>query len=419
MVENGEVAATDPGRLRSGSGSLSERVQSLRLPDRVEGGRSGGWLPWVLCLVLAGTTAFFAIEALSPIDPTLLAEASEKQETSSSKALAKVAKTLTKSTSSSTAAAAAPESTDGITLESKGYIVPRHLVQVSPKVGGMVVKLNIEENQWVEKNVVLAELENIEFLADYNRVLSQFNAAEARWQELWMYRDDEIRQAKAELDDAMAQREQFFAEYKRTNALKGTQGVVSQKDWEQAEAAYRSQESRVQKVQLTFELLKKGPRDKRIAAAKAEMEQFRAELVKAKWKLDSCEVRAPISGHIISKKAEMGNMVNPSAFSNGLSASLCEMANLAELEVDLSIAERDIRKITVGQICRVRAEGYPDRVYDGKVDRIMPMADRAKSAVPVRVRLEVPRGEQGKFLRPDMGAVVTFYGTSAKVESKE
>ena len=415
MNENGDLATAEPGRLRSGASSLSERVQSLRLPDRASGSSRGSWLPWLLSLFLLGTTIFFGIEALSPIDPDLLAKATDGQAPSAAKALAKVAKSGGKSTT--IASDSATEATNGIMLESKGYVVPSHLVQVSPKVGGMVVSLRIEENQWVDKDAILAEIENTEFLAEYNRVLSQYNGADARWQELWVYRDDEIRQAKAELDDAIAQREQYFAEYKRSSALKGTQGVVSQKDWEQAEAAYRSQDFRVQRSQLTYELLKKGPRDKRIAAAKAEMEQFKAELTKAKWKLDSCQVRAPISGHIISKKAEMGNMVNPSAFSNGLSASLCEMANLAELEVDLSIAERDIRKVSVGQICKVRPEGFPDRIYDGKVDRIMPLADRAKSAVPVRVRIEIPRGEEGKYLRPDMGAVVTFY--SAKVSAKE
>ncbi len=110
--------------------------------------------------------------------------------------------------------------------------------------------------------------------------------------------------------------------------------------------------------------------------------------------------------------------VNPSAFSNGLSASLCEMANLHEMEVDLSIAERDIAKVHAGQICRIRAEAFPNRIYPGKVSRIMPMGDRGKGAVPVRVVIDfhavddkgkaLPKDKQGEFLRPEMGAIVTF-----------
>ena len=118
---------------------------------------------------------------------------------------------------------------------------------------------------------------------------------------------------------------------------------------------------------------------------------------------------APVSGTILTKKAEKGNMVNPAAFSNGLSASLCDMADLSDMEVDLAIAERDIAKIFKGQKCAVIAEAFPERRYQGTVSRLMPTADRSKGAVPVRVKIEIPREEEGQYLRPEMGAVVTFY----------
>ena len=85
------------------------------------------------------------------------------------------------------------------------------------------------------------------------------------------------------------------------------------------------------------------------------------------------------------------------------------MADLSDMEVDLAIAERDIGRAFKGQRCKVVAEAFPDRSYDGEVSRIMPQADRAKGAVPVRVKIAIPRDEEGKYLRPDMGAIVTFY----------
>ena len=85
------------------------------------------------------------------------------------------------------------------------------------------------------------------------------------------------------------------------------------------------------------------------------------------------------------------------------------MADLSKLEVELSIQEREISKIKKGQRCRVQPEAYMDRYYDGVVSRLMPIADRAKGAVPVRVRLKVPADEEGQFLRPEMGAIVKFY----------
>ena len=90
------------------------------------------------------------------------------------------------------------------------------------------------------------------------------------------------------------------------------------------------------------------------------------------------------------------------------SYSLCEMADLSDLEVELKIQERDVSKIFKGQKCKIRAEAWPDRVYEGYVSRLMPIADRGQGAVPVRVKISVPPEEEGVYLKPEMGAVVTF-----------
>ena len=111
-------------------------------------------------------------------------------------------------------------------------------------------------------------------------------------------------------------------------------------------------------------------------------------------------------------------MVNPSAFSNGLSASLCEMADLTRMEVDLAIAERDISKVFDQQECVVRAEAFPERSYVGWVTRRMPTADRSKGAVPVRVQIRIAADEEGQYLRPEMGAVVTFFNKKIDPEKQ-
>jgi HlyD family secretion protein len=297
---------------------------------------------------------------------------------------------------------------DPIALESKGYVVPISTVQVSPLVGGRVIKMSCKEGDMVTKGTFLAQIETTEFQSDYDRTRAQVSAAQGRLDELTKYREDEINQAKAELDDTKAQRDQLFVAYQRSISLRETRALSAQ-EYEQAESAYKSMDQRMRRLQLAYDLIRKGPRDERIAAAKGELAQYQAELVKAKWKLDNTTITAPIDGTILSKKAEEGNYVNPSAFSNGLSASVCEMADLANMEVDLSIAERDIAKVVKGQVCKVRAEAFPDRPYPGVVSRIMPQADRAKGSVPVRVKIDIPRQEAGQFLRPDMGALVTFY----------
>jgi HlyD family secretion protein len=393
--------------------SLSERVRSLRLPENGGGGQGGSsWLPWVLCLVLLLVAGFFAMEALSPISDDMLKKLAEERKLD----ILPSAPGNTPQGGVANPAGGKPSSAPQgeVTLESKGYILPIRQIQVSPQVGGKVIDLFIEEGAWVQEGQILAKLETDEYQFDYDRIAAQARSAESRWKALWKYREDEVNQAKAELDDSRAQRDQWLQKYKRSVALKDSR-ALSPEEFENIESNFRSQEARLLKLQLTYDLLRKGPRDENIAAAKSEWEQFSAEAGKAKWRLDYTTIRAPVSGIILSKKAEKGNMVNPSAFSNGLAASLCDMANLYELEIDLSIAERDISKVKAFQECRIRAEAYMDRDYQGYVSRVMPAADRAKGSIPVRVRVFVPRfgdktiEKQGEYLRPEMGAYVTFF----------
>lgn len=368
--------------------SLSDRVRGLRLPQRQHPPAQGRvWLPWLLCLILAGSTAFFALRGETAPDDK-------------------------RSEGTRTLAPQAPRvgAQDDIALEAKGYIIPVSLIQVSPKVSGMVMELLIEEGMKVKENDPLARLERTEYEHELSRAQGLVDAARHRLIELTDYREQEVRQVKAELEDSNAQREQLYLEWRRAIELKASRALAP-REYEQAVSAYKSMDFRVQKLKLAHELMLKGPRDERIESARAELKQAEAEWAKAKWKYDNCEVRAPVTGTILTKRAEKGAMVNPAAFSNGLAASLCDMADLTNMEVDLAIAERDIGRIIVDQRCKIRAEAFRDRVYHGRVSRIMPTGDRAKGAVPVRVKIEIPREEEGMYLRPEMGAIVTFLNT--------
>jgi multidrug resistance efflux pump len=117
-------------------------------------------------------------------------------------------------------------------------------------------------------------------------------------------------------------------------------------------------------------------------------------------------VRAPSSGTILRKNAEEGGLANDNV-------ALCELANLSELEVELAIPDRDFRKIVAGQQCQIRTEAFPDRVYDGAVSRVMPVANRDRSAILIRVKITVPREEEGVYLKPEMSAQVSFLGAAA------
>ncbi len=372
--------------------SLSDRVRSLRLDTKSGPSTSGGSrLPWVVCGVLAvlliatgGALGYLAMNRPG-------SESANNKDQGQSGA--------------SGYSSAATASSGEVVLESKGYVTPVHVVKVSPKVGGMVTKLLIEEGQRVKKGDVLAELETTDYEADYDHSKAVAASAWQKFIELYTgNRPEEIKQAKAQLEEMEANRERLYLDWKRSKRLQGD--ALAQRDYEQAAGDYQAMERRVEQMRNAYKLMLDGPRAERVEAAWADVEQAEADLAKAKWRLESCIVIAPVSGTILTKTAEIGNIVNPLAMQ--ISTAFCEMADLSDIEVELFIQERDIARVSNGQKCKGRPEAYPERLYEGYVSRIMPKGDQAKGAVPVRVKLSVPQAEEGVYLKPDMGVVVSF-----------
>jgi len=302
-----------------------------------------------------------------------------------------------------------------ISLEAKGYVIPMHQIQVSPKVSGMIEKLYFEEGKRVKKGDVLAVLESVDYQSDVDKAKAVLEAAVQKRNELRNgNRPEEIEQTKQEYQECLAQLEQMRLDLQRNRRLTGT-ASLSQKELEVAQFGYEAIERKCSKLKAGYDLMVKGPREEKQKAAEAEVNQALAELKKAEWRLGNCVVTAPVSGVILTKKAEEGNIVNPAAFN--ISASLCDMADLTELEVDMSIQERDIASVFKGQKCNVMPEAFQSygpflkahpQGYEGVVSRLMPIADRAKGAIPVRVKITIPPDEEGVYLKPDMGVVVSF-----------
>jgi multidrug resistance efflux pump len=379
------AGAKPDGRPRT----LSDRVKALRLPAHVTAGKPAASahprLPWALCAVFGLTSLVLAGYAFSR---------------SGAGESAKLPPSGSPGASSGTVSQAGE-----VVLESDGYIIAAHQIQVSPKVGGMVMKLNVEAGMRVKVDEVIAEIEKVEYETDRDRIQGLLNAAIQRYEELRTgYRKEEIAQARAEMQEAEATLEQAKRDYERNTGLR--QDVVSRKDFEMSKRDYEAADRRLTQKRLAYQLMVDGPRKEKTEAARHEVEQYRADLEKAKWRFENCEVKAPISGTILKTYAEKGNIVNQLALN--LQGSICDMANLADLEVELKVQERDVPKVFKGQLCRVRSKAFPDRVYNGVVSRLMPIADRAQGAVPVRVKVEVPADEEGVYLKPEMGAIVSF-----------
>jgi HlyD family secretion protein len=376
----------------NGQTTLSDRVKELRLVGKIDGNpaKAGAarWLPWVLCAFMAVGWTGFAIKWYLGTR----ANADEPTGASASKGSSALAKRGIG---------------DVVALEVKGYLIPTQQISISPiDVAGRVIKLNIEEGMSFKKDDVLAEIDPTPYEAQLAEAKAQVAGARARFVELDVgSRPEEIDQALAELDDAKAILEQYRREWQRFEAQKTLS--ITTREYEQAEAGYVSARKRVDAKQKAYDLVKLGPRIERKDAGKADLEAAQARLKQAEWRLENCTIKSPVTGVILTKKAEIGSLLNPVV--GGVSTNLCDIADLRKLEVDLEVQERDIAKVRIDQECTVTPDAFPDRLYKGYVERMMPIANRAKSVVPVRIKV-VPHDDekQGQYLRPEMGVTVTF-----------
>jgi len=392
--------------------SLSERVRSLRLPEQQAKKSSRGivWFLGGLCFLLALTTGGLSYMVINQ----------PKSDDSKSN-------DSTSAGERSFGEGSQASSIGNVVAESQGYIVPVHRIQISPKVNGLIMSLRIkkdvndpgvplEEGRRVEKNWILAELEDIDYKADRNHAEAVLDEAGQNLLELTEYRKKEIDQAKSRWSEAEVQRKQLEMDRRRSSRLKSG-NALADRDFEQADSAYLAMLAREQALRVDYDFMVRGPRDNRIEASKRRVKQAEEDLVKAQWRLDNCTIRAPISGTILTKDAEQGNIVNQ--LSLNLKGSICDMADLSDLEVDMKIQEREVARIFKGQRCRIRPNAYPERIYEGYVSRLMPIADRAIGAIPVRVKFTVPKDEEGIYLKPEMGAIVSFLKKDDDKETKK
>ncbi len=384
--------------------TMRDRVAMLRLPEQADAVQTGGrvgWLPWTLTLLLAFSTASLFVRSQRPQPVTVAAPS-------------------TATPSDVAAVKSAPNTViapGAVALESKGYIIAAHQIQVSPvEVAGRIVELNIEEGKRFKKGDVLAVLDTASYEAEYLEAQANVANSRAKLEELKNgFRPEEIDQASAELKEAEETLKQVKLRYERNQNLGSS--ALSVDEFEQSQYAYTSQGQKVKRLQKQLELIKLGPRQERIAVAAAEVNQYEARLKRAKWRLDNCTIRAPVDGTILKKTAELGNLASPLSF-NAISQSVCDMADLSDLEVELEIPERDIARVIQYMPCKISTDAYPSRFYTGKVDRLMPIALQNKAAIQVRVKLVIPKEEEGVYLKPGMNARVTFLqpekGTSAE-----
>ncbi len=263
----------------------------------------------------------------------------------------------------------------GAVLDASGYVVARRTATVSAQITGMVTEVLFEEGDFVEQGQVLAKLNAQSASASLEASLRQAAAAEQ------LVRQYQVQLAQAQRDSA---RSRELAE----------SHLIAKQTAEQAIA---------QADELEAQLL----------SQRRSLEAARAQAQVAKVNLGYTVVRAPFSGVITSKAAQVGEIISPSAASGYTRTGIATIVDMNSLEVEVDVGEAYIGRVRPGMAAEIRLNAYPELKIPAEVVAIIPTADRGKATVKVRVGLKL----RDARIVPDMGATVSFLG--ADVASSE
>lgn len=300
-------------------------------------------------------------------------------------------------------------------LSVSGYVVAHHKIAVGAKVMGRVAWIGVEKGDKVQQGQVLVRLEDNDFRAQSNQARANLAAAQARLDQLRAgSRPQEKLKDRAGILQAQATLTNAESEYERAAKLYAA-GVSSKAELERATAQRDSARALVEAARQSSAMTDIGPRAEEIRAGEAQVRQMKAALDYADTQLANTEIRAPVSGTVLQRIVERGEMVSPSAFGeSGARTSVVALADLNDLQIELDISQADFARLKMDQRAEIIPEAFPNLKYSGFIAEIAPEANRAKATVQVKVKVENP-DEQ---LRPEMNARVNFLGEENATQTK-
>jgi len=261
-------------------------------------------------------------------------------------------------------------------LNASGYVVAQRKAAVSSKSTGRLAYLGVEEGSRLKKGEVLATLENEDLVASRDQAAAQIKESQAS-----------LAQAQAELTDARLQ----YDRYKTLVA----KDLVARQDYDTAVA-------RLDKAKAG------------VAAARAHIKTTQAALANAQAAVEYSYIRSPFDGVVLTKYAEVGEVVAPFGAATNARAAVVTMADLNSLMVEADVAESNLDKVHLGQPCEITLDAIPDKRFPGQVHMIVPTADRSKATVLTKVKFL----EFDDRILPEMSAKVAFLSKPLKAEER-
>ncbi len=253
-----------------------------------------------------------------------------------------------------------------VVLNATGYVVAQRKAAIASKATGRLEWLGVAEGSRVKAGEIIARLDNRD-------VVAQAQSAEAN-----------VRAVRAALAQAQAEEWEAATTLKRNEDLLA-KGFVSQ--------------SLVDTAKARADRAVAG-----VANAKAAIGVAEANARNAQVAVDYTQIRAPFDGVIVSKSANVGDMVTPFSSAADSKGAVVNMADMSTLEVEADVSESSLAKIKVGQPCEITLDALPDTRFRGRVSRMVPTVDRAKATVMTKVQFDAidPR------ILPEMSAKVSF-----------
>jgi len=293
-----------------------------------------------------------------------------------------------------------------VILNATGYIIAAHKIELASKVVGRVKWIGVDKGDKVTKGQPIVRLEDDEYRAQLQQAQGRLVSLQAKLRELENgSRPEEIAVAKANLDQAKADLANARVSLGRTRRLTA-EGVLSRQALDNAQALFNARQARVRSLDRTLELMRIGPRQEEIDAAKGQIEEAAGAVAFYRTQLLNTVIRAPINGTILEREVEIGEYVTTSFVGErGAKGYVVSLADLDDLQVELDINQNDFARLGPHQPCIVTTDAYPDREYKGVIEEISPEANRQKATVQVKVKILKP----DSFLRPEMNASVAFY----------
>jgi RND family efflux transporter MFP subunit len=251
-------------------------------------------------------------------------------------------------------------------LNATGYVVAQRKASVASKATGRLEWLGVREGSPVTEGEVIARLENRDVTAQMEQAAANVKVAQAN-----------LGQGEAELHEAERA-------YKRSEDLL-RQNFVSQ-------SAHDTASARLEKAKAN------------IASLQAGIVASQAALRNAQVSLDQTLIRAPFTGVVLTKNANVGDNITPFSAAADTKGAVLTMADMSTLEVEADVSESNIGKVKVGQPCEIQLDALPGVRLLGNVSRLVPTVDRSKATVLVKIRFTDPDAR----VLPEMSAKVAF-----------